>query len=171
MSIYRTYFWVLWRNQFDRRDLFWAGFGATGEPFSAKSDQFWVDIFKPKWNLSYIDGARLRDSEHFGCRFPPYLGLSRQTSPLPVTSRSIRKPWVVCAIKNPTAPSEAQNKHPHSQLRKARHSATIFPSLLTARCRFQNTTYEPKTAGVEQKTRGKKGFFFNTGSSAQVPPP
>ena len=25
---------------------------------SAKSDQFWVDIFKPKWNLSYIDGDR-----------------------------------------------------------------------------------------------------------------
>ena len=37
------------------------GFWATGRLLSAKSDQFWVDIFKPKWNLSYIDGARLRD--------------------------------------------------------------------------------------------------------------
>ena len=48
------------------------GFWATGEPWSAKSDQFWVDIFKPKWNLSYIDGARLRDSEEDACLFPLY---------------------------------------------------------------------------------------------------
>ena len=40
---------------------------------SAKSDQFWVDIFKPKWNLSYIDGARLRDSEPVACEIPPYI--------------------------------------------------------------------------------------------------
>ena len=48
------------------------GFWATGEPWSAKSDQFWVDIFKPKWNLSYIDGARLRDSEPDACVSPLY---------------------------------------------------------------------------------------------------
>ena len=48
------------------------GFWATGEPWSAKSDQFWVDIFKPKWNLSYIDGARLRDSEPKGDLPPPF---------------------------------------------------------------------------------------------------
>ena len=48
------------------------GFWATGGPWSAKSDLFLVDIFKPKWNLSYIDGARLRDSEPDACLFPPY---------------------------------------------------------------------------------------------------
>ena len=55
------------------------GFWATGGPWSAKSDQFWVDIFKPKWNLSYIDGARLRDSEPGACLlraiYPPPLFL------------------------------------------------------------------------------------------------
>ena len=42
-----------------------------GHGWSAKSDLFWVDIFKPKWNLSYIDGGRLRDSEEGACVSPP----------------------------------------------------------------------------------------------------
>ena len=50
--------------------FFLGGFWATGEPWSTKSDQFWVDIFKPKWNLSYIDGARLRGSEEDACVSP-----------------------------------------------------------------------------------------------------
>ena len=57
-------------------ELFFGRVWATGGPWSAKSDLFWVDIFKPKWNLSYIDGARLRDSEEYACGlcFPAIFG-------------------------------------------------------------------------------------------------
>ena len=55
--------------------FFLGGFWATGEPWSAKSDQFWVDILKPKWNLSYIDGTRPRDSKATGLRFSTFLFL------------------------------------------------------------------------------------------------
>ena len=49
--------------------FFLGGVWATRGPWSAKSDQFWVDIFKPKWNLSYIAGAGLQDSEEDACVF------------------------------------------------------------------------------------------------------
>ena len=62
-------------------EIFLGGFWATGGPWSAKSDQFWVDIFKPKWNLSYIDGARLRDSEPDACLFPLYPGVTCNNTP------------------------------------------------------------------------------------------
>ena len=58
--------------------FFLGGFWATGEPRSAKSDQFWVDIFKPKWNLSYIDGDRLRGSEEDACVIPLYYHTATQ---------------------------------------------------------------------------------------------
>ena len=68
--------------------FFLGGFWATEEPWSAKSDQFWVDIFKPKWNLSYIDGARLRDSEPDACVSPLY----RQTAKTADTGKLDEKP-------------------------------------------------------------------------------